>query len=236
MTIDTTRTHAIPLFTSPFSDCNTEIPTPILHLTYISRGNLSLDVVGLGGHAEGRRGVGAAGGGGGGQLTLEGGAGSAADGESSGRGDACCGDGEGGLELHGWCLSGDNNNKEWDVDRKRVKARRSEDVRGAMAPAWRRRTSPTRRRGAHHLIFLSSAAAARGAGGELCMLNSPVTSHQSPVTAFTLYIYSFSTIGRIPCRLPLHSAAVVVVVVVVVATSLPLRRSSTSTTAAIRRR
>ena len=105
MTIDTTRTHAIPLFTSPFSDCNTEIPTPILHLTYISRGNLSLDVVGLGGHAEGRRGVGAAGGGSGAQLSLEGGAGSAADGESSGRGDACCGDGEGGLKLHGCWFS-----------------------------------------------------------------------------------------------------------------------------------
>ena len=75
-------------------------------LTHISRGNLSLDVVGLGRHAEGRRGVGAAGGGGGCQLALEGGAGSAADGERSGRGDACCGNGEGGLELHGWCLSG----------------------------------------------------------------------------------------------------------------------------------
>jgi hypothetical protein len=69
--------------------------------TYISRGDLSLDVVGLGRHAEGRRRVGAARGRGGGQLSLEGRAGAATDGESGGRSDACCGDGEGGLELHG---------------------------------------------------------------------------------------------------------------------------------------
>ncbi len=71
--------------------------------THISRGDLPLDVIRLGRHAEGRRRrrVGAAGGGGGGQLALEGRAWSAADREGGGRGDACCGDGEGGLELHG---------------------------------------------------------------------------------------------------------------------------------------
>lgn len=71
--------------------------------THISRGDLPLDVIRLGRHAEGRRRrrVGAAGGGGGGQLALEGRAWSAADREGGSRGDACCGDGEGGLELHG---------------------------------------------------------------------------------------------------------------------------------------
>lgn len=168
--------------------------------TYISRGNLSLDVVGLSRHAEGRRGVGAAGGGGGGQLALEGGAGSAADGERSGRGDACCSNGEGGLELHGWCLSGtvqvgsrSNENEDCSIDRKTcvAMARRIGRQNVKTSPLLRTRSyvrsSSLHARSALDPLIISFSATSRSARPKAEFVSthqssSLVSTHQSPLS------------------------------------------------------